>query len=202
MDKKEKKTEQGKCTETETAVENAEKPTAETTTEKGAETPAQSAEPETEQEPDEAEDGEQAKAGGENDSPSSQAAEQKSEKADADPEEEKPESHAPESSAEKSDASAENTELLQAKAQIAAYKSGVRPDAVEDAVVLAMHDAAKENAVDEAGLLKALKGVLSRHPEWKAGGTATETAGFRIGADSTAGATQNNDAIAKAFGNL
>ncbi|MGN0554320.1 MAG: hypothetical protein ACI4LI_00305 [Candidatus Fimenecus sp.] len=202
MDKEEKKTEQGKCTETETGVENAEKPMAETTTEKGEKTPAQPTETATEQETDEAENGEQAKADGENDSPSSQAAEQKSEKTDADPEEEKTETAATESSAEQSATSSENTELLQAKAQIAAYKSGVRPDAVEDAVVLAMHDAAKENAVDEAGLQKALKGVLSRHPEWKAGGTATETAGFRIGADSTAGATQNNDAIAKAFGNL
>ena len=64
MDKEEKKTEQGKCTETETTVENAEKPTAETTTEKGEETTAQPTETETEQETDEAEDGEQAKADG------------------------------------------------------------------------------------------------------------------------------------------
>ncbi len=64
MDKEEKKAEQGKCTETETAVENAEKQTAETTTEKGEETPAQPTEPATEQETDEAKDGEQAKADG------------------------------------------------------------------------------------------------------------------------------------------
>ncbi|MGN0563077.1 MAG: hypothetical protein ACI4K6_09755 [Candidatus Fimenecus sp.] len=64
MDKEVKKAEQGKCTETESAVENAEKPTAETTTEKGEETPAQPTEPATEQETDEAENGEQAKADG------------------------------------------------------------------------------------------------------------------------------------------
>lgn len=64
MDKEEKKTEQGKCAETENAVENAEKPTAETTSEKGEETPAQPTEPATEQETDEAENGAQAKADG------------------------------------------------------------------------------------------------------------------------------------------
>lgn len=58
-------------------------------------------------------------------------------------------------------------DLMMARAQIAAYRNGIRPDAVDDAVVLAMHDLQQsgtepsEEAVDAA-----LQQVISRHKSW------------------------------------
>jgi len=99
---------------------------------------------------------------------------------------------------DKADALAE--ELLLARAENAAYKSGVRPDAVEDAVYLALRDARRDGAAaDEASIAKALEGVLERHPEWKASGSKPK--GFRIGAERQAQPARNDD-IAKAFGNV
>ena len=92
-------------------------------------------------------------------------------------------------------------ELAEARAQIAAYKSGMRPDVVEDAVYLAMRDAKKSGEpVDEETITKALKGVLKRHPEWKDSGKDTQQNGFRVGAEPQDKPTGNED-IAKAFGN-
>lgn len=104
--------------------------------------------------------------------------------------------------AEPSAASAEpvpNTELLEVKAQLAAYKSGVRGDVVEDAVCLAVHDAQKAGELTEKTVAEALTGVLERHPEWK--NAAENTAGFRVGADGTQKPPTSNDAIAQIFGN-
>lgn len=92
-----------------------------------------------------------------------------------------------------------NTELLEVKAQLAAYKSGVRGDVVEDAVCLAVHDAQKAGELTEKTVSKALAGVLERHPEWK--NTAENAAGFRVGADGSQKPPASDDAIAQIFGN-
>lgn len=98
--------------------------------------------------------------------------------------------------------SAENNtdlELLNTKAQLAAFKSGVRGDVVEDAVCLAMHDAKKNGAVTEKTIADALSGVLDRHPEWK---NAPESANnIRVGADGSKEKHSSNDEISKIFGN-
>lgn len=94
---------------------------------------------------------------------------------------------------------APDTELLEVKAQLAAYKSGVRGDVVEDAVCLAVHDAQKAGELTDKTIAKALEGVLERHPEWK--NTAENAAGFRVGADGTQKPPTSNDAIAQIFGN-
>lgn len=98
--------------------------------------------------------------------------------------------------------SAENNtdlELLITKAQLAAFKSGVRGDVVEDAVCLAMHDAKKNGEVTEKTIADALSGVLDRHPEWK---NAPESANnIRVGADGSKETHSSNDEISKIFGN-
>lgn len=96
-----------------------------------------------------------------------------------------------------------NDELLLARAELSAIKSGMSVSVAEDAVVLAMHDLKKDGAVpDQAGLEKALKGVLKRHPEWDAKKQQGTPAGFKVGADGS----QNqdgaaDDTISRAFGN-
>lgn len=92
-----------------------------------------------------------------------------------------------------------NIELLQARAELAAFKSGFRADAVEDAVCLAVNDAKKTGAVDETSVAEALKGVLERHPEWSS--NTNNSAGFRVGADNTQSTKSSNDDISKIFGN-
>lgn len=92
-----------------------------------------------------------------------------------------------------------NIELLNAKAQITAFKSGVRADVVEDAVCLAMHDAKRNGELTEESVAEALSGVLSRHPEWKA--PAESINNFRVGADGSKENPSSNDEIAKIFGN-
>lgn len=100
---------------------------------------------------------------------------------------------------EKTATDSSNFELLNAKAQIAAFKSGVRSDVVEDAVCLAMHDAKQKGELTEESVAEALSGVLSRHPEWKA--PADSTNNFRVGADGSKETPSSNDEIAKIFGN-
>lgn len=96
-----------------------------------------------------------------------------------------------------------NDELLLARAELSAIKSGMSVSVAEDAVVLAMHDLKKDGAVpDQAGLEKALKGVLKRHPEWDAKKQQGAPAGFKVGADGSK--NQNSaadDTISRAFGN-
>ena len=85
-------------------------------------------------------------------------------------------------------------QLLQARGQIAAYSAGVAPGMVDDAVTLAMAEAAKAGEVTEAALTKAMEAVLKRYPEWKAEDGRKKTGGFKLGADrdnSGAGKKQN-----------
>lgn len=90
-------------------------------------------------------------------------------------------------------------QLLSAQAQLAAFKCGVRPEAVEDAVCLAINDAKKQGEVTAESIAEALSGVLNRHPDWK---TYYEPSNdFRIGADGMAKANSSIDEISKIFGN-
>ena len=78
------------------------------------------------------------------------------------------------------------TELLEARGQLAAYAAGVDPSKVGDAVILATVEAQKEGDLTEAGVTKAMANVLKRHPEWKASGgngKKSGSGGFKLGAD-------------------
>lgn len=91
------------------------------------------------------------------------------------------------------------SDLLQAQGKLAAYAAGVAPGMVDDAVTLAMAEAAKSGDVTEATVTKALDAVLKRHPEWKASGTDKPKGGFRLGADRDSGGSKkpsgNNNSV-------
>lgn len=71
-------------------------------------------------------------------------------------------------------------ELMSAKAQLEAYKSGVSAEAAEDAVLLALHQIEKDGEEpDEEAIREALKAVLKRHPEWK---KEEKKGGIKVGA--------------------
>lgn len=89
--------------------------------------------------------------------------------------------------ADKTALDAANRELLIARAQLDAYREGVLPAAVEDAVLLAVMQAEKSGEADEDGVRDALKEVLKRHPEWKPQKKEPQKSGFRVGVDSAAG---------------
>lgn len=91
------------------------------------------------------------------------------------------------------------SQLLAAQAQLAAFKCGVRPDAVEDAVCLAVNDAKKNGEVTQDSIAEALSGVLNRHPDWKVSHEPSNN--FRMGADGTAKTGTSVDEISKIFGN-
>lgn len=96
-------------------------------------------------------------------------------------------------------------ELVAARAQLAAIKSGIAAAAVEDAVLLAMHEVEKNgDDPDEDSVSEALKIVLKRHPEWKKEEDPKKpgNAGFRVGASSTEAPAQEDDKLASIFGNL
>ncbi len=60
-----------------------------------------------------------------------------------------------------------NRELLEARAQIEAFKAGVAPEVAEDAVYLAIRETEKSGGEqNEDAIKEALKAVLKRHPEW------------------------------------
>lgn len=60
-------------------------------------------------------------------------------------------------------------ELTIARAQLAAVQSDIDPKQAADAVVLAVYALEQEGkAADEKAIAAALKGVIERHPEWKA----------------------------------
>jgi hypothetical protein len=87
-------------------------------------------------------------------------------------------------------------ELMEAKAQIEAFKSGVRTDAVEDAVYLAVREVEKSgDEVDEDTIREALKAVLKRHPSWK--NTEKQKTAIKVGADAegSEGNPKKNPAI-------
>lgn len=90
-------------------------------------------------------------------------------------------------------------QLLAAQAQLAAFKCGVRPDAVEDAVCLAVNDAKKNGEVTAESIAEALSGVLNRHPDWKSFYEPSNN--LRIGADGMSKANTSIDEISKIFGN-
>lgn len=80
-------------------------------------------------------------------------------------------------------------QLLESNSRIAAYKAGVKPDAVDDAVVLAMHAVkASGEEPSEEGVSAALAAVLQRHPEWNA--AAVPMAPVKAGAEPS---NQPND---------
>lgn len=88
-------------------------------------------------------------------------------------------------------------QLLEARGQNAAYAAGVAPGMVDDAVTLAMAEAARAGEVTEAALTKAMEAVLKRHPEWKTSGTDKPKGGFKLGADRDSGGSykkQNSNA--------
>lgn len=73
-------------------------------------------------------------------------------------------------------------ELQEAKAQNTAAKLGFKADVIDDAVYLAMRNAAKNNdgEFDDEDIKTELSAVLKKHPEWKA--DAAKASGFRVGA--------------------
>lgn len=83
------------------------------------------------------------------------------------------------------------SQLLQAQGRLAAYGAGVIPAMVDDAVTLAMAEAARAGTVTESSVTAAMEAVLKRHPEWKAEEGKKKTAGgFKIGADRDSGGVQ------------
>lgn len=88
-------------------------------------------------------------------------------------------------------------ELIQSRAELSAYKSGFRPEKVEYAVLLAIHEVEKSgNEVDEESITNALKKVASNNPEWKTEGEKKEKqSGFRVGAESP---EERQDIVTKA----
>lgn len=83
------------------------------------------------------------------------------------------------------------SQLLQAQGRLAAYAAGVNPSMVDDAVTLAMAEAAKTGTVTESSVTAAMEAVLKRHPEWKAEDGKKKTAGgFKLGADRDNGGVQ------------
>lgn len=95
-------------------------------------------------------------------------------------------------------------EIVETRAQLAAYKEGVKTEAVEDAVLLAMHDVEKAgDELDEDAVAEALKEVLKRHPEWKKQDDPNNSSGgFRVGASGSKNQPKtDDDALAAIFGN-
>lgn len=95
-------------------------------------------------------------------------------------------------------------EIVETRAQLAAYKEGIKPEAVEDAVLLAMHDVEKAgDELDEDAVAEALKEVLKRHPEWKKqDDQKNNSGGFRVGASGNENQPKtDDDALAAIFGN-
>lgn len=88
--------------------------------------------------------------------------------------------------AETADNSAElerlRSELQESRAQNTAAKLGFKADVIDDAVYLAMRNAAKNNDgdFDDEDIKTELSAVLKKHPEWKA--DAGKGTGFRVGA--------------------
>lgn len=97
-------------------------------------------------------------------------------------------------------------ELVAARAQLAAIKGGIAPAAVEDAVLLAMHEVEKNgDDPDEDSVSEALKVILKRHPEWKKEEDSKKqqsNSGFRVGAGSKETPIAEDDQLSSAFGNF
>lgn len=90
--------------------------------------------------------------------------------------------------------------LVETRAQLTAIKSGISPAVVEDAVLLAIHEVEKDDEdPDDENVADALKDVLKRHPEWKAGKGDTGS-GFRVGAGGGDPQQATTDMLNEAFG--
>lgn len=149
-------------------------------TEQQEETPAQEENPQ-EQQPQEQEDPEEGESGEEEDNPQEQ------------PQEEEP---SQEQLVSDDETAQLRSQLLQAQGRLAAYGAGVATAMVDDAVTLAMAEAAKTGTVTEATVTAAMEAVLKRHPEWKAEEGKKKTAGgFKIGADRDSGGTQKKPGV-------
>lgn len=73
-----------------------------------------------------------------------------------------------------------NRDLMEAKAQLEAFKGGVASEMVEDAVYLAMREVEKAGDEPDADSIReALKIVLKRHPEFK---SKEQKGGIKLGA--------------------
>lgn len=90
--------------------------------------------------------------------------------------------------------------LLEANAKLAAIQEGVNPSIVDDAVLLAIHEAEKDGkeGTDEKAIAEALKAVLVRHPEWK---QEDRKGGFRVGAANQQNPPAGDDGLSAIFGN-
>lgn len=120
--------------------------------------------------------------------------EQEPEDQEDDGQEDRPEDPAdePEDAPAQEPAAGDNTnlqrDLIQARGELAAYRAGVAPAMVQDAVTLAMAEAEKSGEITEAAVSKALEAVLKRHPEWKSAEEPKQkSGGFRLGADRDSG---------------
>ena len=90
--------------------------------------------------------------------------------------------------------------LMAANAKLAAIHAGMQSAMVDDAVLLAIHEAQKEGKeVDEDSISEALNAVLKRHPEWKQ--EDKKLGGIRVGAGSAGQAKSDEDALSSIFGN-
>lgn len=122
------------------------------------------------------------------------------EEAEDSPREEQPEDQqqedAPVSDSGQADENAAlKQELLQVQGKLAAYAAGVAKNMIEDAVTLAMAEAAKSGEITEAAVTKAMEAVLKRHPEWKAEEESKKkTGGFKLGADRDSGGSYKKPA--------
>lgn len=77
-----------------------------------------------------------------------------------------------------------NKKLVEAQAKLECSRQGVIPNAIDDAVILALNLAKTDGEVSEESIAKYLKEVLARHPEWKDDETKKNKTGFKVGVDA------------------
>lgn len=91
-------------------------------------------------------------------------------------------------------------ELTQARAELSAYKEGIKPEAVEDAVILAIRAVEKSGEdPDEDSIREALKEVIKRHPEWKP--EDQKKPPIKVGANGGNTQPPADDGLSAIFGN-
>lgn len=92
--------------------------------------------------------------------------------------------------------------LLAAEAKLSAYKAGIRADAVEDAVVLAMHAATVNGEQPtEESINAALGEVLQRHPDWKTASIPTPPSKVGAPKPATDPVSEEETYLNKKYGN-
>lgn len=159
-----------------------ENPTAE---EQETETPAEQEEAPEEETPDQ--EDQQETEGEDQEVPADEEEAEDDEEDPQDQQEDQPPTDAAQEGASDENAALKD-QLLQAQGKLAAYAAGVAKDMIDDAVTLAMAEAAKSGEVTEAAVAKAMEAVLKRHPEWKAEDESKKkTGGFKLGADRDSG---------------